>query len=411
MNKVFQSMRIAFRALRVNKLRSALTMLGIIIGVGAVIAMVSVGSGATDRIHQQIASIGSNVIIIQPGSQNTGGVKSGNGNSQTLTEDDARAIAEECPDVMFSTPIQQNQQQVVYGSNNWGTRIYGVSPDYLTIRDIRIEEGEPFTADDVKSTNKVALLGKTVVDNLFAGEDPIGKTIRVRKVPFTVVGTLVPKGQNSGGQDQDDLIVMPITTAKKKVMGGGRANNWQQIGQIMVQARDGRNNNAMDEIEGLLRQRHRLQATEDNDFQVRSLEEMAAAQEQATQIMGLLLASIASVSLIVGGIGIMNIMLVSVTERTKEIGLRQAVGAKTNDILSQFLVEAVSLSLLGGCLGIAMGVLASFGISYFAGWNTLVSLPSILAAFFFSALVGVFFGFYPARKAALLDPIEALRYE
>jgi putative ABC transport system permease protein len=404
-------MRIAFRALRVNKLRSALTMLGIIIGVGAVIAMVSVGSGATDRIHQQIASIGSNVIIIQPGSQNTGGVKSGNGNSQTLTEDDARAIGEECPDVVYSTPIQQNQQQVVYGSNNWGTRIYGVSPDYLTIRDIRIEEGEPFTNDDVKSTNKVALLGKTVVDNIFAGEDPIGKTIRIRKVPFTVVGTLVPKGQNSSGQDQDDMIIMPISTAKKKVMGGGRANNWQQIGQIMVQARDGRNNNAMDEIESLLRQRHRLQATEDNDFQVRSLEEMAAAQEQATQIMGLLLASIASVSLIVGGIGIMNIMLVSVTERTKEIGLRQAVGAKTNDILSQFLVEAVSLSLLGGCLGIAMGVLASFGISYFAGWNTLVSLPSILAAFFFSALVGVFFGFYPARKAALLDPIEALRYE
>ncbi|HEY2845567.1 MAG TPA: ABC transporter permease, partial [Bryobacteraceae bacterium] len=359
MNKVFQSMRIAFRALRVNKLRSALTMLGIIIGVGAVIAMVSVGSGATDRIHQQIASIGSNVIIIQPGSQNTGGVKSGNGNSQTLTEEDAEAIPRECPDVVYSTPIQQSQQQIVYGSNNWGTRIYGVSPDYMTIRDIRIAEGEPFTTDDVKSTNKVALLGKTVADNLFAGEDPIGKTIRVRKVPFTVVGTLVPKGQNSSGQDQDDMIIMPITTAKKKVMGGGRANNWQQIGQIMVQARDGRNNNAMDEIEALLRQRHRLQATEDNDFQVRSLEEMAAAQEQATQIMGLLLASIASVSLIVGGIGIMNIMLVSVTERTKEIGLRQAVGAKTNDILSQFLVEAVSLSLLGGCLGIGMGVLSS----------------------------------------------------
>jgi len=411
MNKVFQSMRIAFRALRVNKLRSALTMLGIIIGVGAVIAMVSVGSGATKRIHQQIASIGSNVIIIQPGSQNTGGVKSGNGNSQTLTEEDARAVQEECPSVMYSTPVQQNQQQVVYGSNNWGTRIYGVSPEYMTIRDIRIEEGEPFTTEDVRATNKVALLGKTVVDNLFAGEDPIGKTIRVRKVPFTVVGTLVPKGQNSSGQDQDDMIIMPISTAKKKVMGGGRANNWQQVGQIMVQARDGRNQNAMDEIEALLRQRHRLQATEDNDFQVRSLEEMAAAQEQATQIMGLLLASIASVSLIVGGIGIMNIMLVSVTERTKEIGLRQAVGAKTKDILSQFLVEAVTLSLLGGCLGIGMGVLASLGISYFAGWNTLVSLPSILAAFFFSALVGVFFGFYPARKAALLDPIEALRYE
>ena len=411
MNKVFQSMRIAFRALRVNKLRSALTMLGIIIGVGAVIAMVSVGSGATARIHEQIESIGSNVIMVQPGSQNTGGVRSGNGNAQTLTEGDAEAIQTECPSVQYASPVQNNQQQVVYGSNNWATRIYGVSPEYLTIRDIRIEEGEPFSSDDVKSTNKVALLGKTVVDNLFAGEDPIGKVVRIRKVPFTVVGTLVPKGQSSQGQDQDDVVIMPITTAKKKVMGGGRQNNWSQIGQIMVQARDGRNQNAMDEIEALLRQRHRLQATEDNDFQVRSLEEMAAAQEQATQIMGLLLASIASVSLIVGGIGIMNIMLVSVTERTKEIGLRQAVGAKTNDILSQFLVEAVTLSLLGGCLGIAMGVLASLGISYFAGWNTLVSLPSIAAAFFFSALVGVFFGFYPARKAAFLDPIEALRYE
>ena len=411
MNKVFQSMRIAFRALRVNKLRSALTMLGIIIGVGAVIAMVSVGSGATDRIHQQIASIGSNIIMVQPGSQNTGGVKSGNGNSQTLTEGDAEAIQTDCPAVQYASPVQNNNQQIVYGSNNWQTKVYGVSPEYLTIRDLRIEEGEPFTTEDVKSTNKVALLGKTVVDNLFAGEDPIGKVIRVRKVPFTVVGTLVPKGQSSQGQDQDDVVIMPITTAKKKVMGGGRQNSWQQIGQIMAQARDGQNNNAMDQIEALLRQRHRLQATEDNDFQVRSLEEMAAAQEQATEIMSLLLASIASVSLIVGGIGIMNIMLVSVTERTKEIGLRQAVGAKTNDILSQFLVEAVSLSLLGGCLGIGMGVLASFGISYFAGWNTLVSLPAILAAFFFSALVGVFFGFYPARKAALLDPIEALRYE
>ena len=411
MNKIIQSMRIAFRALKVNKLRSVLTMLGIIIGVGAVIAMVSVGSGATDRIHQQIAAIGSNVILVQPGSQNSGGVKSGNGNAQTLTEGDAEAIQTECPSVMYASPVQNNNQQIVYQSNNWGTRVYGVFPEYLTIRDIRIESGQPFTTEDVRSTSKVALLGKTVVDNLFAGEDPIGKVIRIKKVPFTVVGTLIPKGQSSQGQDQDDVIILPITTAKKKVMGGGRQNNWQQIGQIMVQARDGRNANAMDEIEALLRQRHRLQATEDNDFQVRSLEEMAAAQEQATQIMGLLLASIASVSLIVGGIGIMNIMLVSVTERTKEIGLRQAVGAKTKDILSQFLVEAVTLALLGGSLGIAMGVLASLGISYFAGWNTLVSLPSIAAAFFFSALVGVFFGYYPARKAAFLDPIEALRYE
>jgi len=411
MNKVFQSMRIAFRALRVNKLRSALTMLGIIIGVGAVIAMVSVGSGATDRIHQQIASIGSNIIMVQPGSQNTGGVKSGNGNSQTLTEGDAEAIQTDCPAVQYASPVQNNNQQIVYGSNNWQTKVYGVSPEYLTIRDLRIEEGEPFTTEDVKSTNKVALLGKTVVDNLFAGEDPIGKVVRIRKVPFTVVGTLVPKGQSSQGQDQDDIIIMPITTAKKKVMGGGRQNNWQQIGQIMAQARDGQNNNAMDQIEALLRQRHRLQATEDNDFQVRSLEEMAAAQEQATQIMGLLLASIASVSLIVGGIGIMNIMLVSVTERTREIGVRKALGATPKNILLQFLIEAVVLCLLGGVGGIIFGWVGALALAKFGNFNTSVAPSSILIAFFFSVVVVILLGEWPARRAASLDPIQSLRYE
>ncbi|MBV8844813.1 MAG: ABC transporter permease [Bryobacterales bacterium] len=410
MNKVFQSMKIAFRALRVNKLRSALTMLGIIIGVGAVIAMVAVGSGATQRIQEQIASIGSNVIIVQPGSLNIGGVRQGWGNAQTLTEDDARAIGSELTSVQYAAPLQQNYTQVVFGNNNWYTQVRGTTPDYLTIRDIAVSSGQPFTQADVDSSAKVCLLGKTVADNLFGGSDPVGQIIRVKKVPFTVVGVLAPKGQSPTGQDQDDMIVMPISTAKKKVIGG-RQNNMQVVGQILVQARDGATKIAVNEIEGLLRQRHRLQAAQDDDFAVQNLEEVFAAQETSAEVMSILLASIASVSLIVGGIGIMNIMLVSVTERTKEIGLRQAVGAKTGDILSQFLVEAVTLSIAGGTIGIILGVGASLLISYFASWSTVVSIGSVLLAFLFSALVGVFFGYYPARKAAFLDPIEALRYE
>jgi putative ABC transport system permease protein len=410
MNKVLQSMKIAFRALRVNKLRSALTMLGIIIGVGAVIAMVAVGSGATQRIQQQIASIGSNVIIVQPGSLNLGGVRQGWGNAQTLTEDDARAIGSELRSVQYAAPMQQNQAQVVFGNTNWFTRIQGTTPDYLTIRDIQVASGQPFTQGDVDSSAKVCLLGKTVADNLFNGGDPVGQIIRVKKVPFTVVGVLAPKGQSPTGQDQDDMIIMPISTAKKKVIGG-RQNNMQVVGQILTQAHEGATKIAVGEIEGLLRQRHRLQPTQDDDFAVQNLEEVFAAQETSAEVMSILLASIASVSLIVGGIGIMNIMLVSVTERTKEIGLRQAVGAKTGDILSQFLVEAVTLSVAGGTIGIILGVGASLLISYFASWSTLVSIGSVLLAFLFSALVGVFFGYYPARKAAFLDPIEALRYE
>jgi putative ABC transport system permease protein len=410
MNKILQSMRIAFRALRVNKLRSMLTMLGIIIGVGAVIAMVSIGSGAADRIKQQIASIGSNVIQVQGGSQNQGNVRSGNGNSPSLTEDDAIAMTQELASVAFASPEQGGRQQVVFQSNNWQSQVRGVFPDYLAIRDLKIESGETFTMEHVRSTAKVCLLGKTVVDNLFAGADPIGQTIRIRKIPVTVIGTLVPKGQSAQGQDQDDTILMPISTAKKKIIGG-RQNNAGTVGNIIVQARDGRTAQAVTEISDLLRQRHKIGPGEADDFQARSLEEIAAAAEASANTTGFLLAAIASVSLVVGGIGIMNIMLVSVTERTKEIGLRQAVGAKTNDILGQFLVEAVTLSLLGGGLGILMGLLSSLLISKFAGWPTVVSIPSIVAAVVFSGLVGIFFGYYPARKAALLDPIEALRYE
>jgi putative ABC transport system permease protein len=411
MNKVIPAVKIAFRALRINKLRSALTMLGIIIGVAAVIAMVAIGSGATARIQEQIASIGSNLIIVLPGSITSSGIRLGSGNSVTLTQDDARAIMAESPAVAAAAPTSRGGAQIVYGNNNWATQIQGATPDYLTIRDIQVDAGASFTQQDVDSAAKVALLGKTVADNLFNGLDPVGQVIRIKSVPFTVVGTLAPKGQSPSGQDQDDVIVMPISTAKKKVLGVSQANA-NSVGTILVQARAPElMTQAEEQVRTLLRQRHRLQPSQEDDFTVRNLEEVFAAQETSARVMSILLAAIASVSLIVGGIGIMNIMLVSVTERTKEIGLRQAVGAKTKDILSQFLVEAVALSILGGVIGIALGTGASLLISYLAGWSTLVSPASILLAFVFSGLVGVFFGYYPARKAAYLDPIDALRYE
>ncbi len=411
MKNLIPAMKIAFRALRINKMRSALTMLGIIIGVGAVIAMVAVGSGATERIQQQIASIGSNVIMVIPGSITASGIRLGGGVGVTLTMDDAKAIARECPSVQAVAPSSRSGSQVVYGNNNWATQIMGTTPDYLLIRDIEIQSGASFTQGDVDSDNKVALLGQTVVDNLFGGADPVGQVIRIKQVPITVVGTLVPKGQSPSGQDQDDIILLPITTAQKKVFGVNQAKS-NSIGTLMVQARGPQViQSAEQEMRSVLRQRHHLQQNQDDDFTIRNLEEVFRAQETSSRVMSILLAAIASVSLIVGGIGIMNIMLVSVTERTREIGLRQAVGAKTKDILTQFLVEAVTLSILGGVVGIVLGVIASKLISIFAQWSTLVSSGSILLAFVFSALVGVFFGFYPARKAALLDPIDALRYE
>jgi putative ABC transport system permease protein len=411
MNQIVPAVQIAFRALRVNKLRSGLTMLGIIIGVAAVIAMVAVGSGATARIQEQIQSIGSNMIMVIPGSITSSGIRLGAGNAVTLTQDDAKAIAAECPAVAAVAPVSRGGAQVVYGNNNWATSIQGTTPDYLAIRDNQIAEGQSFTQQDVDSDAKVAVLGKTVVDNLFGGSDPIGQVIRVKNVPFTVVGTLAPKGQSPMGQDQDDVILLPISTAKKKVLGVNQANA-ASVGSILVQARDGSlMSQAEEQTRALLRQRHRLQPNQEDDFTVRNLEEVFSAQESSARVMSILLASIASVSLIVGGIGIMNIMLVSVTERTREIGLRQAVGAKTKDILTQFLVEAVTLSLVGGVIGIVLGGAASALISHFAQWNTLVSPTAILMAFAFSAVVGIFFGYYPARKAAFLDPIEALRYE
>jgi putative ABC transport system permease protein len=411
MNKVIPAMKIAFRALRINKLRSALTMLGIIIGVGAVIAMVAVGSGATQRIQEQIASIGSNVIMVSPGSITASGIRLGSGFAVTLTMDDAKALARDCPSVQAVAPSSRGGAQIVFGNNNWATNIQGTTPDYLNIRDIGVQNGASFTQQDVDSDAKVALLGQTVVDNLFNGDDPIGQVIRIKHVPFTVVGTLVPKGQSPTGQDQDDIIIVPITTGQKKIFGVSQARA-NSVGSLIVQARGPQAiAPAQDEMRSVLRQRHHLQPQQDDDFTIRNLEEVFKAQETSSHVMSILLAAIASVSLVVGGIGIMNIMLVSVTERTREIGLRQAVGAKTKDILTQFLVEAVTLSILGGIIGILMGLLASKLISIFAQWSTLVSPGAIALAFVFSALVGVFFGFYPARKAALLDPIDALRYE
>jgi putative ABC transport system permease protein len=388
-----------------------LTMLGIIIGVAAVIAMVAVGSGATKRIQEQIQSIGSNLIMVLPGSITTSGMRLGSGAGVTLTEDDAKAIMAECPAVSMVAPTVRGGAQVMFGNNNWATSIQGTTPDYLKIRDLSIQSGRAFTDDDVAGATKVALLGPTVATNLFGDADPVGQIIRIKNVPFTVAGELSPKGQSPSGQDQDDVILVPISTAKRQVTGTSQANA-RSVGNLMVQAIGPQAMSAAEaEIRPLLRQRHRLQIEQDDDFTVRNLAEVFAAQESSARVMSILLGAIASVSLIVGGIGIMNIMLVSVTERTREIGLRLAIGAKTRDILAQFLVEAVTLSLLGGVSGIAIGIAASVLISYIAKWSTLVSPTAIALAFVFSGLVGIFFGYYPARKAASLDPIEALRYE
>ncbi|HSK44970.1 MAG TPA: ABC transporter permease [Candidatus Binatia bacterium] len=411
MKRALSAMRIAFRALQVNKARSALTMLGIVIGVAAVIATVAVGSGATQRIQQQIASIGSNIIIVIPGSITSSGMRMGTGAAVTLTESDARDLAAQCPSVAVVAPVVRGGSQLVYENANWGSITMGVTPGYLTIRDLSIAKGAPFTQHDVDAATKVVVLGQTVVDKLFGDIDPIGKSIRVKKVPFTVVGVLARKGQSPTGQDQDDIILLPLSTAKRKVLGIKSANA-DAVDSIILQATtDQKMQAAQDEAQALLRQRHHLQPAQDDDFSIRNMQEIFAAQESSSRVMSLMLAAVASVSLIVGGIGIMNIMLVSVRERTREIGLRQAVGAKTRDILTQFLVEAATLSIAGGIIGIVVGVGTSFLVSRLADWQTVVGPGAVLLAVFFSALVGITFGYYPARKAAYLDPIEALRYE
>ncbi len=370
MMNLASSIRIALRALRVNKLRSMLTMLGIIIGVAAVITMIAVGAGAQARVEDQIRGLGTNLVILFPGSVTSGGVRMGAGSRSTLTEDDAYAIQREVRGVQAAAPTLRGTGQVVAGNNNWSTAFYGVTPEYFEVRNWAIATGKIFDAADLTGSGKVALLGETVARSLFGDADPVGQVIRIRKVPFTVIGTLERKGQNLLGQDQDDVVLMPLSTARNRVLGGGTARQ-RTVGSASIKVREGEDmSEVIEEMRSLLRQRHRLQPGTDDDFTLRNLSEVLQAQEQSSRIMTLLLAAIASVSLLVGGIGIMNIMLVSVTERTREIGLRMAVGARGRDILAQFLVEAVTLALIGGALGILLGVGGSYAIGHLAEWRT-----------------------------------------
>jgi putative ABC transport system permease protein len=401
--------RIAYKALGRNKMRSGLTMLGIIIGVGAVIAMIAIGSGAKARIQEQIASMGSNLIIVLSGSATSGGMRFGSGSVPTLTVDDSKAISAECSAVKYSAPVIQGVTQVVYGNQNWSTLTYASTPEALLIRDWPVVRGRAVTQSDVEGAAKVCLLGQTVVDNLFGDIDPVGQVVRIKQFPFTVIGVLSLKGQTTWGQDQDDVVYVPLTTGQRLLFGQQfpgmvRAISVQAAGpDTMKQAED--------EITQLLRQRHRIRPSQENDFTVRNLTEMMSTAEESARVMSLLLGAIASISLLVGGIGIMNIMLVSVTERTREIGIRMAVGARGRDILYQFLIESLVLSLIGGVIGIFLGLGTSRLIAQVFKWPTLISFQALLLSFSFAGGVGVFFGFYPARKAANLDPIEALRYE
>jgi len=401
--------RISFRALKVNKMRSSLTMLGIIIGVGAVIAMLAIGTGASKRIAEQISSMGSNLLIILPGATTAGGVRMSAGTQTTLTMTDGEAIQKECLAVQDVAPVLNGVAQVIYGHQNWSTGVVGTTPSMLIIRDWPLAAGRPFTEQEIKSATKVCLLGQTVVDNLFGDMDPIGQFIRIKNLPFTVIGVLAQKGQSAQGQDQDDTIYVPVTTAQKKLFGTSFPG---MVRIIMVKAKSTEDlAPAEEQITGLLRQRHHIGQKQENDFTVRNLTQIMQAAEQSTKVMTLLLGAIASVSLLVGGIGIMNIMLVSVTERTREIGIRMAIGAKIWDIRLQFIIEALTLSIIGGVAGIIVGISGSKIISILTGWSTIISPLSIFLAFGFSGAVGIFFGFYPAYKASLLDPIEALRYE
>jgi len=406
MTQVLMAMRIAHRALRRNTLRSVLTMLGVIIGVAAVIAMLAIGQGAQAAIRAQIASLGSHTLIIQPGSITQSGVRYGWGSRTTLRAADVQAILKDCPAVANATPFLRGGFQVVYANQNWPTTVQGTGIEYPSIREWAIAAGEWFTSQEIDAAGKVAVLGETVRAMLFGSVDPVGQVMQMNNRPFRVIGVLEPKGQSAWGQDQDDIIFIPYTTMQKKMWGV------THIHSILAAA--GSNAElpqAIEQITGLLRQRHLLQSWQENDFSVQPLADMASAEEESTRVMTLLLGSIASISLLVGGIGIMNIMLVSVTERTREIGIRLAVGAKQRDILWQFLVEALTLSLSGGVVGIVVGLTGSQLVSSAAGWPLLISWDAVALAFVFAGAVGIFFGFYPARKAARLDPIQALRYE
>ncbi|UTG93204.1 ABC transporter permease [Geobacter sulfurreducens] len=406
---LLMSLRISLRALLANKMRSFLTMLGIIIGIAAVIIIVAIGSGAQKVVSDVIASIGSNIILVIPGSTTSGGLRIGAGSVPSLTQDDARAINTELPSVLRAAPTVRGTAQVVAGNMNWSTMIMGVTPEFLQVREWPVVAGRELSPSDVEGATKNCILGQTVAENLFGAEDPVGKTVRIKRVPFTVVGLLERKGQSPQGSDQDDIILLPLRTAQRKILGSQFPNT---VGAIMVQAKSRElMDQAEEELTTLLDQRHRIGPAKERDYTVRNLTEILAASEQSQKMLTILFGAVASISLIVGGIGIMNIMLVSVTERTREIGIRMAIGARQRDILLQFLAEAVLLTLLGGVIGMAIGIGGATLISQFFGWPTMISSKAILLAFAFSGGVGIFFGFYPARKAAGLNPIEALRYE
>ncbi len=397
---------VGLAALTRNRMRSALTVLGIVIGVAAVIATLAIGQGARAAVQQQIASLGANTLTVLSGTVTAGGARMGMGGTTTLTADDATAIKSDCPGVDAVAPTVRTVGQVVAGDQNWGTQVLGTTADYSPIRQWPVQSGVFITDSDVRGAAKVAVLGQDVVQQLFTGADPVGQTIRIKNVPFKVIGVLTYKGGGGFGGNQDDLVIIPLTTAQRRLMGITHVNN------ITVSARDqGSVNQAVDQITDLLRQRHRIHPGDNDDFFIFTQLEFAQTAENTSKVMTLLLASIAAVSLLVGGIGIMNIMLVSVTERTREIGIRRAIGARRNDILVQFLVESAVLSLAGGALGVGIGVIAAKLVSQLARWPTLVHVSAVALAFGFASMVGLFFGFYPAQRASRLDPVDALRYE